>query len=444
MSDKKEEFKNYFLTVEKIINNDELTNQEKYLEITGNSVSKTSARKRIYGIRDFINSIKRNDPIDIEMEPTDIESETNIEIKGRDKQVSSRIIPVPVDNNDNDAAEKMKDPQFLLEKHGYDPYYWQVDYSKSSIYNTQQKGGRIVTLFSSKIKVSRIEDDISYKELADFLEEEINAEPKEVPYKHKGIQGDLLSEISTVDLHIGKLGWEPECDENYDIHIAEDRFRKIINDHVYRLKGYPISKFLYVLGNDLFHYDNNKQTTNLGTFQHSDVRWAKMFKYGVRLSKWAIEKLSDIAPVKVLMVPGNHDLKTSYYAGYALNEYFRNNENVEIDTRPRRRKYYQFGENLIGFAHGKDLTKKNRLTIMQTEAPEKWGNTKFREFHCGHLHSESSFEHGSIIFRNLSSVTGSDEWHYKKGYVGAVKKSQNFIYHKDKGLYEIKHSIIDY
>lgn len=443
MSKENNEFKQYIIGVEKILNNNELNNQEKYLQITGDSISKSSARKRLYGIRGFINSIKRNEPADIEFHEADIESETNIEIKGKGEQVSSRVIPVTVDNNSNEAIEKMKDPEFLLEKHGYDPYYWEVDYSRSSIYNTQQKGGRIITLFASKIKVSKIEDDISYRELADFLKDEIGKESEKVPYLHEDLNGKLLSEISTVDLHIGKLGWEPESGENYDIHIAEDRFRHIIADHLSRIEGYPIDKFLYVVGNDLFHYDNNHQTTNLGTFQHSDVRWAKMFKYGVRLSKWAIEKLSKIAPVQVYMIPGNHDLKTSYFAGYALNEYFRNNENVEVDTRPRRRKYYKFGNNLIGFAHGKDLTKQNRLTIMQKEAEEVWGQTKYREFHAGHLHSEQAFEQGGIIFRNLSSITGSDEWHYKKGYIGAVKKSQNFIYHKDKGLYEIKHSIIE-
>lgn len=441
-----DELTSYLMAVEKILDNKDLTNKEKYLQITTKSLSSGAARRRLYGIRDFIDILKREEPGDIDYHkhiPEDYKKERNLEIRKDGSQVSSRVIPIKVDERMVEAEQKMKDPEFVLEQHGYDPHKWKVSKSRSAIWDAQQKHGRIVVMYSSKLWVKPIENDIAWCELAEYLEDKIKASPNHVPFKHSNIKGNFLAELSMADLHLGKLGWRPESGENFDIKIARDRFKKIVVDQKHRIKDYPIEKILYVLGNDFFHYDNDKQTTQHGTFQHSDVRWAKMFKYGFDLTQWAIEEMSEIAPVECILIPGNHDYQTSYYLAFALSKLYQNNENITIDTKPRRRKYYEYGKNLIGFAHGSELTKKNRLSIMQVEAPKKWGKTKYREFHCGHLHSESSFEHGGIIFRRLSSFTGNDVWHYERGYVGAIKKSQNFIYHKDKGLYEIKHSVIE-
>jgi len=211
-----------------------------------------------------------------------------------------------------------------------------------------------------------------------------------------------------------------------------------------QLKNKKVEKILFPIGSDYFNFDNDIPTTNAGTFQDTDVRWQKLFDIGMKLLLETIEKLRQIAPVISFVVPGNHDFKTSYYLIYGLGAKMNTKTNVHIDTSPKLRKYVQYGQNLIGFAHGSELTKKNKKTIMQVEAPKKWGNTKYREFHCGHLHSEQTEEHGGIIFRDLSSITGTDAWHYKKGYVGATKKGQTFLWHKEAGLYQINHSIIDF
>ena len=80
---------------------------------------------------------------------------------------------------------------------------------------------------------------------------------------------------------------------------------------------------------------------------------------------------------------------------------------------------------------------------MQVEAREAWGRTKYHEMHMGHLHSEQTKETNGIIFRNLSSFTGTDNWHHQNGYVGAVKKCQSFLWDKKKGLRTIFISSID-
>ena len=70
---------------------------------------------------------------------------------------------------------------------------------------------------------------------------------------------------------------------------------------------------------------------------------------------------------------------------------------------------------------------------MQIEQPQAWGETIFREWHLGHLHSEHAKEVGGIIIRRISSITGTDAWHKEKGFIGAVRKAQAFVWDKELG-----------
>lgn len=100
---------------------------------------------------------------------------------------------------------------------------------------------------------------------------------------------------------------------------------------------------------------------------------------------------------------------------------------------------------MIGFSHGAEEGKRIHK-LMQTEAREAWGRTKYHEFHLAHIHSEKAVESiaedGGLIIRYVSSVTGTDSWHSESGFVGAVKKAQNFIYDREKGLVEILNTVV--
>jgi len=181
--------------------------------------------------------------------------------------------------------------------------------------------------------------------------------------------------------------------------------------------------------------------TTKGTPQDNDSRWAKMFLKGRELLITAVDLLSQIAPVKVFQIPGNHDYVTSWYAVVCLHDWFRNDENVTVDISPQSRKYVEFGKCLIGFTHG-DKEKKRIFGNMQVEVPEAWGRTLYREWHTGHLHHEVVKEEHGVKVRSLSSVTATDAWHYVSGYVGALAVSQSFVWDKEKGLREIWYSTV--
>ena len=256
------------------------------------------------------------------------------------------------------------------------------------------------------------------------------------PTPPKANASGLMLEVPVVDLHLGKLAWAPETGENYDYKIASDRFEFVIGDIIGRVQGRDFERIIFPIGQDFFNYDTLMGETAQGTRQDNDLRWQKLFSIGVEMLVKAIDALAGIAPVEVLAIPGNHDLMTSFYAIQYLDAWYRASEHVQVNPDPRSRKYIEFGDCLIGFSHG-DKEKKRIFGNMQVEAAQAWGRTRFREWHCGHYHSEQVQEEHGVIVRRLSSVTGTDSWHYTSGYVGAIAKNQSFVWDKERGLQEI-------
>jgi len=272
--------------------------------------------------------------------------------------------------------------------------------------------------------------------IAEHMEGFINDYKPVLPSSPQTNGAKLMLEVSVFDLHLGKLAWKPETGENYDHKIADKRFMSVIHDITRRVEGRKFETIVFPIGQDFFNFDTLDGTTSVGTRQDNDLRWQKLFSKGVEMLIKATDIFTAYAPVHVVSVPGNHDKMTSFYAMQYLDAWYKDNRNVQINVEPKTRKYFEFGKCLIGFTHG-DKEKKRIYGNMQVEAPEAWGRTKYREWHAGHLHSEHVKEEHGVIVRNLSSITGRDSWHCESGYVGAIAKSQSFVWDKEKGLQEI-------
>jgi hypothetical protein len=244
----------------------------------------------------------------------------------------------------------------------------------------------------------------------------------------------FIIEPNIFDLHLGKLSWKPETGEDYDYKIARDRFMHVTSDVYNRAKQVPVERFVYPFGSDFWHIDNKKGTTNAGTLMDYDSRMPKLFKTGYQLLIESIDAYSEIAPVDVVLVAGNHDEEISYFALEVLAAWYRNSKVVNVWDNLRQRKYVWFGNVLIGYDHGAKGFK--RLPgNMSVEAPEAWGKTRLREWHTGHLHKLSVDEEAGVTVRRLPSVTASDAWHDGEGFVGAICRSQAFQWSRFDGLY---------
>jgi hypothetical protein len=145
---------------------------------------------------------------------------------------------------------------------------------------------------------------------------------------------------------------------------------------------------------------------------------------------------SEIAPVDVILIPGNHDEERLFYLGDAISCWYNNNPNVTVDNRAIHRKYYQFGQNLIGFAHGADEKLHLLPMLMANDVPELWAQTKYREWHTGDKHRTNKLdiaETGGVVVRVLRSLVEFDAWTFNQGYMG-IKAAESFLWHPENGL----------
>jgi len=203
--------------------------------------------------------------------------------------------------------------------------------------------------------------------------------------------------------------------------------------------GQKISKILIPLGNDFYNVDNKFNTTTAGTPQQEDTRWQKTFKAARELAVEVIDGLSSIAPVDVLIIVGNHDEERTFFLGDSLESFYHRNQNVNINNSPMKRKYYSFGKVLIGFTHGYWEKPEKLPFLMPTEQPERWAETIHREWHLGDKHHKKDLlyrteDTNGVTIRYLRALSATDTWHFDKGYIGAPRGAEGFLWHPVEGL----------
>ena len=259
-----------------------------------------------------------------------------------------------------------------------------------------------------------------------------------------------LLEISLFDLHLGKLCWEQETGENFDIKIARKRFIDTVEKLVQRASGFQYNRILFPIGNDFLNSDTIFNTTTKGTPQNEDdVRWQKTFGIATKLLVDAINLLKQTGvPIDVINVAGNHDYERSHYLGAYLEAWFNNDPMVHINNGASPRKYYRFGKVLLGFTHGSEEKESSLPLLMASDIESKpmWSETTYHEWHVGHQHRKRDVKYAildrakmtnedlGVTVRYLSSLTSTDSWHFSHGFVGAIKAGEGFIWNDETGM----------
>ena len=343
------------------------------------------------------------------------------------------------------TEDEKASPVSVMRKMGFDPLLWEVLNCKIvsgswEVITKDGEGNAVINparKYSVTLTVKPLGGKLSMDMVMQAFEGLAPVKVGKIVYR----PGTFMLELPMMDVHLGKLAWGEETGQSdYDLKIAESLWKETITDILSKVKpfGRP-ERILFPIGQDFFHFDTPSVTTTAGTQLDSDSRWQKMFCKGVELLVWAIEQCRALAPVKVMWIPGNHDQMLSYAATVGIAQRYSNTESVEVDLIPTPRKYHLYGLNLIGFAHGVEEGK--RLEgLMQVEVPELWGSSVWREYHLGHLHSESATTKNGIIFRRISSITAPDAWHTEKGFIGSTRQAAAFIWDKERGLQAIINS----
>jgi len=375
--------------------------------------------------------------------------------KGEDTIINRRKTRDSWEENNHNAvgsivtAVKPNTIEDAVELFKVDLKIWEAERMVVNSWDVTMKTGTksdnvIVTKTNYQVKVwfrKRIQE-ITPEELAEQFLEHLGEykTPLIKSFKFKKPKEDLLLEITNFDLHLGKLCWKAETGENFDIKIAKQRFDYGIEDLLNKAKPFGHSKCVFAVGNDFFQADTPDNQTTAGTQVDSDVRWQKRFDVGNELLVGGIDRLRSTSPVDVVCIRGNHDWMTMYMAGQYLKAWFRNDKNVNIINTPMPRQYYFWKDVLLGYTHSHKEKPVDLFALMANEAKQYWSKATTKEWHNGHLHHEITKDFKGVVVRNLKSQTGTDAWHFGKGYTGSVKGSEAFLFKPKEGMIANFHS----
>lgn len=278
-------------------------------------------------------------------------------------------------------------------------------------------------LWQVKATLRRRAEAIELLKLKQEILQEIRAAaPKLPPIKHR--PGEHMLELSLADVHMGRLTWHETVDGvSWDVERAAQRYLLACKMLLKKAEHEHLDRILFPVGNDFLNSDNAAGETHAGTRVMEDSRYQRTWRIARDTVIAALLMAREVAPVDVIIVPGNHDKERIFYFGDVLAAYFHNDKRIRVDNTPPLRKYVKFGVNLIGFTHGSYEAKITDLPlIMATERPEWWAQTKYREWHLGHFHRKREIrfldvdEMRGVRIRILPSLTAVDDWHYERGY----------------------------
>lgn len=324
------------------------------------------------------------------------------------------------------SEEQKKDANYLLKVHGYDPDKWEIVNAKQTIWNQSSGQKGIVDLYSSKITVCPRKDfnwnKDNIKKLFNSLSR--NVEISERNYKKSDKERDLLF-IPLADIHFGLMSTLELTGEEYNVRIAKKRVHYVINKILDRIHPFSVQKIVFLIGNDGINADNLNGTTANGTPQDNQLNWFDTIRQFTELMIEVLNQLEGVAPVDAYFVPSNHDLHSMFGVCETLKAYYRDDPCITICGEATQRKYFQFGNNMIGFSH--DEKEKNVAKIMAAEQPKMWGETRFKYFMISHLHHEIVNDDYGVDIRRLPTISGRSYW-TNKMRICWYKKTRTGIY----------------
>lgn len=238
--------------------------------------------------------------------------------------------------------------------------------------------------------------------------------------------------IDPADIHVGKLALAEETGEDYNSNIAIQRALEGVKGILNKAQGFDIDKIVFIGGNDILHTDNPQRKTTSGTPQDTDGMWYSNFMLAKQLYVDILEILVGVADVHFVFNPSNHDYTNGFFLAQVIEAYFKNCKNITFDNSIAHRKYYTYYNNLIGTTHG-DGAKQTDLPLLMAHESEDWSKTKHRYIYTHHVHHKTAKDFIGVTVESLRSPSGTDSWHSRNGYTGAVKAVEGFIHCKDNG-----------
>jgi len=279
-------------------------------------------------------------------------------------------------------------------------------------------------------------DSMSWDDVRDRILKELKEfSPKfeDISYS-ENIYGDgHCLVIDPADIHIGKLSKAFETGCEYNNQIAVERVKEGVRGILKRSSGFNIDQIVFIGGNDILHIDSPRRTTTSGTPQDTDGMWFENFMIAKNLYIDLIGSLLLLAPVHFVFNPSNHDYTHGFFLADVINTYFQGHNKFTSDTDLKHRKYYRYGNTMIGTTHGDGAKNDSLPLLMATEAPVMWAKTKHRYIYTHHVHHKTAKDFQGVTVESLRSPSGTDSWHHRNGLQHSPKAIEGYVHSKENG-----------
>lgn len=250
-------------------------------------------------------------------------------------------------------------------------------------------------------------------------------------------------EISLMDLHFGMICTKGTADLSYTPEIAGKLMINMLDKllDIADLYG-PFERVLLPFGNDFLHADNVIRTTTRGTPQAEAGIWEDTYEHGEQLGLAMVERCREVAPVKIISVPGNHAYHSEFTLARLIKAYYAGAKakDVEVDVSQGPYKFHHFGVNLIGYEHGNAVRAQVRLAaVMANECRlNGWQEARYCEWHMGDQHRKGSsrpltFEEQGVSVEYLPGLTVPNRWHRSNSFNWQKRAGMAFVWDKTAG-----------
>lgn len=250
------------------------------------------------------------------------------------------------------------------------------------------------------------------------------------------------------DLHFLKFAMTDDGKITYNREIARKKLFDSQKQLLAEIAQYGIpEKFVMISGSDNIHIDNPMQTTTMGTnmANSTDGAWHCEIGTYIDMQLDYIDMYASIAPVEVVIVPGNHSKNTDFLIGAFLKKYYEkvNKKVAVIQSLTSERTFIPYGDKYcLVFQHGDNVSPRkmdNEMHKVILSEARQWGikniDTIFYHF-SGHLHHEDVKDLGGNVIRIiLPAVCPPDKWHTQSQYVGTTLQTMSTLIDKERGRF---------
>jgi hypothetical protein len=250
----------------------------------------------------------------------------------------------------------------------------------------------------------------------------------------KYAMADLCTVYTLTDFHIGAYSWADETGADWDLKIAQAVMTQAFAD---MMLGSPDSEMaIFAQLGDFLHFDGLLALTP--TSKHvldADTRFELIVQTAIELCVGVIEMLlHKHQTVRVLMAEGNHDQASSVWLRAVINQAFKHNPRVSVDTSPWPFYAFKWGNTLLGWHHG-HLQKMEQLPLTFATDPKfrsDYGQCKFTYIHTGHMHHQKVIDRGGIVVEQHPTLSARDAY-AARGFLSSNRETKAITYHKESG-----------